>query len=56
MICFTILMILLFSTFRLKILGNDIIDEKSSRKEFISYALLIFNLDKSGIDTNDEQR
>ena len=54
--CFTILMILLFSTFRLKILGYNIIDEKSSRKEFISYALLIFHLDKSGIDTSDEHR
>ena len=56
MMCFTILMILLFSTFLLKILGYDIHDEQSSRKEFISYTLFLFNLDKSGIDTNDEHR
>ena len=56
MICFTILMILLFSTFRIKRLGNDIYDEQSSRKEFVSYILLIFHLDKSGIYTNDEHR
>ena len=56
MMCFTILMILLFSTFRIKRLGNDIYDEQSSRKEFVSYILLIFHLDKSGIYTNDGHR
>ena len=49
-------MILLFSTFLLKRLGYDINDEQFSRKEFISYTLLIFHLDKSGIDTNDEHQ
>ena len=43
--CFTILMILLFSTFLLKRLGYDINDEQSSRKEFVSYILLIFHLE-----------
>jgi len=47
-------MILLFSTFHLERLGNDINDEQASRKEFISYTLLIFHLDKSGIDAHDE--